>query len=193
MASFSGRSVACRFHLECIPRGTRLLMYTNNLEIPKVYTGRSATRGKVLLVSSPWQTKIRRDAEYRPTGADNNKCRKCIIPSYSIWIKETHSNPRTRSNLEDRCPKEEWSPRPDHFSIDSYPPSYLVTRNRSNSACTRSPGCLPVLSTSPTNRGNLGGSESTMTFGGWASVSRRHHRLSWGLRMGEFPTPWAWS
>ena len=27
------RSVACRFHLECVPRGTRLLLYTNNIAI----------------------------------------------------------------------------------------------------------------------------------------------------------------
>ena len=31
LTSFSGRSVACRFHLECVPRGNRFLMYTNNL------------------------------------------------------------------------------------------------------------------------------------------------------------------
>ena len=35
LTSVSGRSVACWFHLECVPCGTRFLMYTNNLAVRK--------------------------------------------------------------------------------------------------------------------------------------------------------------
>ena len=137
---------------------------------PKVSMGSSTMRRRPSMGSSTRQTKSCRDMEYRPNRTENNECRRCTILSSSTYIRATCPKPGTGSTPEAMWSKKECIPRPDHFYVDSGPPSSLVTLNHSVSSPTISLGSRPVPSTSPTNRGGQGGSRLTMTVRGRASV-----------------------
>ena len=160
---------------------------------PKVSTSSSATGGRPSLVSYPWQAQNLQDMDYRPTGTENNECRRCTIPSCSTCISSTRSNTGNRSTPEARWRRNELIPQLDRFSVDSSPTSALVIRKRDDSAPTILPGIRTVPSTSPTNQGGRGGPGSTMTVGGEASGGRRSHRLPRGLCLGEKPILQAWT
>ena len=142
---------------------------------------------------SPRQANILRAVEYRPTGTENNKCRRCTVPYYSTCNSATHSKPGTGSTPEVRWYKKECNPRPDRFSIGSDPPSSLVTWNRPNSASTRLLGSWPFLSNPPTNRGGRGGLGSTMTVGGGrpstGGITGSHEVCAWVGNQFREPAP----
>ena len=127
--------------------------------------------------------------DYRPIDTEDNNCRKCTVPYGSTYIRATHSKPGTRSILEARYNREECIPRPDHFSMDSGPLSFIMTQNHADSDPIRSSGIWRVLRTSLTDRGVQGGSGPTMKFRGRASRGRWRHWTPQGLCLSGKPIP----
>ena len=144
---------------------------------PKAFMGSSTTGGRPYMGKSPRQAKSRQAVEYVPTGTPNNDYRRCTVPSWLTCNSATCSKHGTRSTPEARWENKECTPRPYRLSVDSDPPSSLVTWNRAGSASERFSGSWPVPSTSPIYRCGQGGLGSTLMVRGRASVRRRRCQL----------------